>query len=56
MNSMPQRSTLVRTSHKVMWHLEQANKLFENEKEKTMTNEHQDMISLYSQVPCKPAN
>ena len=56
MNSMPQRSTLVRTSRKVMWHLGQANKLFENEKEKTMTNEHQDMISLYSQVPCKPAN
>ena len=54
LNSMPQRSTLVRTPHKVEWHLGQANKLFE--KKKTMTNEHQDMISSYSQVPCKLAN
>ena len=56
LNSMPQRRMLVRTSHKVMWHLGQANKFFENEKKKTTTNEHQDMISLYSQVPCKLAN
>ena len=41
----------VGTLHKVKWHLGQANKLFENEKKKTTTNEHQDMSSLYSQVP-----
>ena len=47
LNSMPQRSTSVRTLHKVKCHLAKANKLFENEKEKTTTNEHQDMNNFH---------
>ena len=46
LNSMSQRSTSVRTLHRVKWHLGQANKLFENEKKKPTRNEYQDMISL----------
>ena len=44
LNLMPQRSMSVGTLHKVKCHLGQSNKLFENEKKKTTTNEHQDMI------------
>ena len=51
LNLMPQRSTSVQPSlHKVKWQLGQANKLFENEKKETKTNEYQDMILLYYQV------
>ena len=48
LNLMPQRSMLVRTSHKVKWHLGQSNKLFENKKKKTTTNEHQDIVVIVS--------
>ena len=48
LNSMPQRSTSVRTLHKTKWHLGQANKLFENEKKKTVPNEYQDNFIIFS--------